>query len=534
MTNDHESHDHEPHDRESHDRERHDHGTGGDGAPRRSLLLAGGGVKVAFQAGVLQVLLDEARLRFDHVDGASGGIFNLAMYCQGMSGRDIADNWRRLRPLKGVSLNWRELPKGPYARSLFTLEGYRRHVFPDWGLDWERIRATDRVATFNLYNFSANELQPVTADRMDEDRLRAGVSLPMWFPPVVIDGQTYIDPVYLTDANVEEAIRRGCDELWIIWTVSRRRRWRDGFVANYFHIIETVANGRLKHWLDRVEASNAALRRGEQGEFGRPIDVRTIEAEVPLHYLINFGRDRFAQAVELGVCKARQWCADQGIPYTPARSPDRPRDTTRLSFSERMVGAVAFGEKEYDAPAAAASGTVARLDLRLTAGIKGVDRFIADPRHEASLTGRVICQELGGRLPVEHGSLRLLVEDRDPEHLRMLYRIHFTDRAGHPLTLTGFKDVGEDSRRGLWNDTTVLYTRVLRGHLAPEEDDAAEVVASGTVRIRPADFLKQLTTFRVQAPTLGARVTVLRRFGQFFLGRLWDVYGQNVLAWSPL
>ncbi len=57
---------------------------------------------------------------------------------------------------------------------------------------------------------------------MDEDRLRAGVSLPMWFPPVVIDGQTYIDPVYLTDANVEEAIRRGCDELWIIWTVSRR------------------------------------------------------------------------------------------------------------------------------------------------------------------------------------------------------------------------------------------------------------------------------------------------------------------------
>ncbi len=82
MTNDHESHDHEPHDRESHDRERHDHGTGGDGAPRRSLLLAGGGVKVAFQAGVLQVLLDEARLRFDHVDGASGGIFNLAMYCQ--------------------------------------------------------------------------------------------------------------------------------------------------------------------------------------------------------------------------------------------------------------------------------------------------------------------------------------------------------------------------------------------------------------------------------------------------------------------
>lgn len=103
------------------------------GSPRRSLLLAGGGLKVAYQAGVLQVLLDEAELTFDHADGASGGVFNLAMYCQGMSGREIADNWRTLSPLTGVTPNWRELPKGPYARSLFTLDGYRRHVFPAWG-----------------------------------------------------------------------------------------------------------------------------------------------------------------------------------------------------------------------------------------------------------------------------------------------------------------------------------------------------------------------------------------------------------------
>jgi len=34
--------------------------------------MAGGGIKVAFQAGVLQVWLDEAGLRFDHADGASG------------------------------------------------------------------------------------------------------------------------------------------------------------------------------------------------------------------------------------------------------------------------------------------------------------------------------------------------------------------------------------------------------------------------------------------------------------------------------
>ena len=41
--------------------------------PRRALIMAGGGTKVAFQAGVLQVWLDEAGLEFDLADGAPRG-----------------------------------------------------------------------------------------------------------------------------------------------------------------------------------------------------------------------------------------------------------------------------------------------------------------------------------------------------------------------------------------------------------------------------------------------------------------------------
>src|SRR4051812_4750328 len=90
--------------------------------PRRSLILAGGGVKVAFQAGVLQVLLDEAEgLEFDHVDAGSGGAFNLAMLCQGLSGREIADNWRRFRPLRIVQPN----PKFLLGESIARLNRLR-------------------------------------------------------------------------------------------------------------------------------------------------------------------------------------------------------------------------------------------------------------------------------------------------------------------------------------------------------------------------------------------------------------------------
>jgi predicted patatin/cPLA2 family phospholipase len=508
---------------------------GGDagGARRRSLVLAGGGVKVAFQAGVLQVWLDEAGLEFDHADGASGGVFNLAMWCQGQSGRQIADNWRATRPSRGIDLNWRQYPRGPYARSLLTLDRYRRNVFPAWGLDFDKLRATDRVATFNVYNFSRNRLEVRTADQMSEDLLVAAVSLPMWFPPVVIDGDTYIDAVYITDANVEEAIRRGADELWIIWTVSQRRVWRDGFVANYFQIIETAANGHLARVLGRIEASNAAIERGEQGEFGRPIQVRCLAAEVPLHYLINLSQDRLAEAVNLGVRAARRWCRDNGVPLRPPAG-DSPGGTTRLRFTEQMKGYVEFGETDFRQGSSAGWESGNYLAVRLTIDIHGMDRFVLEPDHEASVTGWVECEALGGRRRVEEGTFNLLVFDDDPARQRMLYRLYFSDGVDRPLTLSGYKEVSDDPGRDLWSDTTTLHTRVLRGHVDAAGEADAQVVAAGIIRIRPGDFARQLTTFRVQAPSLAGRAATLGRFGRLFLGKLWDVYGQGVLSSSPL
>src|SRR5262249_36118681 len=234
---------------------------------KRSLILAGGGIKVSFQAGVLQVWLDEAGLKFDHRDARSGGVFNLAMMCQGMSGLQIADNWRKLNPRAGISFNVKEFPKLIYAESMFTLDNYRRHVLTGWGLDWEKIRASQLDATFNVFNFSRKEVRVVEPRGMSEDMLMACVSLPMWFPPVGIDGETYIDSVYMTDANIEEAIRRGADEVWVIWTVSDKDEWHSGFVATYFQIIETSADGHYRAILKRIAENNAAIARGERGEF---------------------------------------------------------------------------------------------------------------------------------------------------------------------------------------------------------------------------------------------------------------------------
>jgi predicted acylesterase/phospholipase RssA len=278
--------------------------------PRRSLILAGGGLKVAFQAGVLEVLLDEVpELRFDHVDGASGGSFNLAMLCQGMSGRQIADNWRQFRPLQSVQPN----PRLLRGESLARLERLRDRTFADWGLDFDAIRRSTIEATFNSYNSSRHELVVVEPADMTPELLMACVALPMWFPPVRHRGEVLIDPAYITDANLEEAIRRGADELWIIWTVSRRAEWRGGFINHYFQIIETAAYGQLKRSLERIEGSNRALAEGRHAAYDRHIEVRALYAEVPLHYLINVSRRGFRRAVEQGVHAGRDWCQAMGF-----------------------------------------------------------------------------------------------------------------------------------------------------------------------------------------------------------------------------
>lgn len=282
---------------------------------------------MAYQAGVLQVWLDEAGIEFDHADGASGGVFNLAMYCQGLTGRQIADNWRNFPVLGSISLNWRQYLRLFWAESLLSYERFRRVVLCDrWRLDWPKIRLSSRSATFNAYDFTQQRLVVRTQDEVCEDFMIAGVSLPGWFSPVRIGGSLFIDAVYVTDANLIDAIERGADELWIIWTVNRGGVWKGGFINTYFQIIEASADGNLNRDLARINANNEAIEGGEAGEFGRKITVQLLIGRVDLNYLINFRSRKFTAAVEQGIADAREWCSARGIRCRP---PTRLRDALR-------------------------------------------------------------------------------------------------------------------------------------------------------------------------------------------------------------
>jgi cholesterol oxidase len=127
----------------------------------------------------------------------------------------------------------------------------------------------------------------------------------------------------------------------------------------------------------------------------------------------------------------------------------------------------------------------------------------------------------------------LFVDQDDPADKRMLYQLWFRDGTGRPLTLAGHKVVHDHPGFDVWNDTTTLFTRVVAGHVTAAEADTAPLVGSGVLRITPAAFARQLTTFRSSAPSGLGQVAGLLRFARLFSGSLWDVYLRRVLSSSP-
>ncbi|NMO90307.1 patatin-like phospholipase family protein [Actinomycetospora sp. TBRC 11914] len=494
--------------------------------PKRSLLLAGGGLKVAFQAGVLQVWLSEAGLTFDHVDACSGGAFNLALLCDGRTGIEIADLWRQMRPRDGVSFSGSGFLHG---RSIVTMDAYRDTIFPGWGLDFDRIRASPITATFTVHNRSTASRETFSAAEMDLDKLVATLSQAVWFPPVEIDGHYYTDAVFDTDANVDAALEQGADEIWVVWTVSRRPEWMPGALAQFFHALEVSANGTLESDLERIRMNNEVPDR----HFGRHVHAKVLRAEVATHYLALFNGDRLHRAVEQGVRAARAWCDAQGIPYTPIDRSHFYDTDVALRFSDRLRGRL--------------RGRRAEADLQLLVPDAGA--FMNTGHQRVEVRGTVTSSVLDGAATVEEGHADILLDVRspsvpvesggvqeaddgvDPTRKLMTYVLHLRTPTGRAVTFLGVKDVSTPTVRAAAREAMTMSCRVLEGWVGP--DDEAVELATGLLWMGFRDVAAQLVGARADGPSLRAEAAGLARYGALFAGSLWDVAARKVLTYAP-
>ena len=108
---------------------------------RRSLVLAGGGMRVAWQTGVVRALTEHG-LRFDHVDGTSGGIMTTGMLLSGLDPAEMGQRWSDLDVSDFSSpLPVRDYLRGPWSLpGLGDADGVVSKVFPHLGIDCATIR----------------------------------------------------------------------------------------------------------------------------------------------------------------------------------------------------------------------------------------------------------------------------------------------------------------------------------------------------------------------------------------------------------
>ena len=215
------------------------------------------------------------------------------------------------------------------------------------------------------------------------------------------------------------------------------------------------------------------------------------------------------------------------IDYAPAPAVPLAGSDQKIGirFTERMVGPFSTEAlDDFETAAARGKAEGSEFEFTLTCISDDLETMLTDDSHAARLLGTVTCPALSPEpLTVTQGHFNLFVRDPDQERTRrMRYTMRLTSREGKVFSFEGFKLVHDD--RGLfdpWTDTTTLFVTVWEGS---QED--GPVVGRGILRILTRDFMRQMTTMEVTgAATRRARLAAQARFGRYFAGSLFDVYG---------
>jgi cholesterol oxidase len=164
-----------------------------------------------------------------------------------------------------------------------------------------------------------------------------------------------------------------------------------------------------------------------------------------------------------------------------------------------------------------------KFGFTVTIGAEDLDAALADPGRKFALVGTAQTPTLSPKpLTLTQGEFELL--SKDPEQIgirQMRYRARMTSDDGRIFFFEGFKTIRSGGLSRLWPETTTLYIIVYDG-----PDSFSPVMGRGILRISPDDFVRQLGTIEVLgSPDRERRLAATARFGQFFVGALWDTYG---------
>jgi len=200
----------------------------------------------------------------------------------------------------------------------------------------------------------------------------------------------------------------------------------------------------------------------------------------------------------------------------------------QLNVTEWMKGHVGFGATDYQAGEAQGRAANTGFQHEVLIQIADIDRFVTERTHAAPMDGHVTW--LGNERAFTGGEFNMLVDSTDPKVKYMFYRIPFTDSAGKPLTMLGFKTLRDDPGPDVWEDITTLFIRIYEGHVAGHDftrptGDTPEWpnghIAMGIIHISLQDGIKSGLSFAAPGANPLQKVEAVTKFLRF--------YGQNIV-----
>ncbi|MBE5897832.1 MAG: patatin family protein [Lachnospiraceae bacterium] len=185
---------------------------------KTGLIVEGGGMKCAYSAGVLDVLLDHD-INFDYCIGVSAGAANAASFLAGQRERNMRFYTKHVKDPNYISV--RSLVR---TGSLFGLQYIYGDMTNEGGidpLDYDAyinnpteayMPATDALTGkphyFNKNDIRRNEYQPIMAT----------CALPVACKPIEYEGHIYYDGGVSDSIPIMHALHHGCDRIVVIFS----------------------------------------------------------------------------------------------------------------------------------------------------------------------------------------------------------------------------------------------------------------------------------------------------------------------------
>lgn len=310
------------------------------------LVLAGGGARGAYEAGVLRFVMERFAPRFEIISGTSVGAINGAWLAAGGDVGELWTFWASLRFDRVAQFSPRDLlqPPSRWLRRTTAfgegvglldpaplLEVLRTRI--DWDNLHRRIERGDLRAMMvtvtdvgsgraHIFTEGDVKLRKAATSRAVRARLEprhclASAAIPFVFPAIPIDGRTYVDGALRQNTPLAPAVEAGVDRVLVLGVKRLRSEEATpvvqptpGFLAG--KALNALMLDPIEENIRRVEALNGLL---SWAESAYPGFLARCQAEYKPYLLVDQVFLRPSQ--DLGRIAAETWRREQGsLPWT--------------------------------------------------------------------------------------------------------------------------------------------------------------------------------------------------------------------------